>query len=70
VSTGQSRVPFLKPFGLRCTSRVSSTRRDSQRILVLEELEDEAVGGVSLKEWCKDQRLHSHQLDQNVEGWA
>ena len=35
-----------------------------------EVLEDETIPSVSLEEWGKHQRLDSHELDENVEGWA
>ena len=34
-----------------------------------EVLEDETIPGVSLEEWCEHQRLDSHELDQDVQGW-
>ena len=37
-------------------------------ILLVEVLEDEPPGSVGLEERCKNQRLNSHQLDEDVEG--
>ena len=34
----------------------------------VEVLEDQAPGCVGLEEGCEDQRLHSHELDEDVEG--
>ena len=36
----------------------------------IEILEDQTLVGVGLEEGCEHQGLHSHELDQNVEGWA
>lgn len=55
--------------GVVCRDRLMG-RSSGMAVRSVEELEDEAVGGVGLEEGREHQGLDGHQLDEDVEGGA